>query len=263
MKRILFFSFIMLSCCCGAQSDTAQKEIAIAVGGSFGGGVSTHQPALSYNYGALMHEENVYLTYTAYAAVLFREKMGFRATWGHLGGSTAASATIDDYAAIQFPGYHYLPEYSELHAGYHYQYVVPQAVYRLGDEPFNITLALGAGIGRIHTPHGTAILQKDGSNDFIELTYHSQNMWNMHGQLDVEFGYMRQLSQHVFANVGLYTTSVALMSNYEFHYTETDYGQTYSVSTGGQSDDLMMHFNAGIFLNLQWNKRESPRAYYE
>lgn len=262
MKQILIVLLVVAGVCGHAQSDTT-KKVAIVVGGSFGAGISIHEPALPHNYGVLVHEKKLYAAYTVYASVLFKEKIGFRLTGGYLGGSTANSSTIDEYVAIQFPNYHYLPQYSVLHAGYHYQYFVPQASYRLGSEPFNATFSLGAGFGRLHTPHGNVILQKDGSNDFIELTYHGQNMWNYHGQLDMEFAYMRQLSQHLFANVGLYVTSVALMSNYEFHYTETDYQQTYSVLGQGHSNDLMMHFNTGLFLNFQWNKRESARAYYE
>lgn len=263
MKQLFLVFFIAIGSCLNAQSDTAKKEIAVIVGGSFGGGVSIHEPTLPYHYGVLMHEEKFYLDYTLYCSVLFKEKIGFRITTGYLGGSTTQSASIAEYAELQFPDYHFLPQYNELHAGYHYRYVLPQATYRIGNEPFNATFSLGAGIGRIHTPHGTVILQKDGSNDFIQLTYHGQNMWNTHGQLDVEFAYMRQLSQHFFANVGLFATTVALMSNYEFHYTETDYQQTYTIQDGAHSGDLMMHFNAGLFLNFQWNKRESERAYYE
>lgn len=263
MKQLFIVFFVAMFAGMNAQTDSAKKEIAVIIGGSFGGGFSAMKYTSEYNYAELLNEKPFYVTYSMYCSVLFREKIGLRITGGRVGGSTAASTSIDELALSRFPDYHYLPEYSELHAGYHYTYITPQFTYRLGSEPFNATLCLGAGMGKLHTPHGTAVLQKNGSNDFIELEYYGEDIINYHTQADIEIAYMRQLSQHVFANVGLYITSLALFSSYEFHYSETKYAQPTVYLGGGHRSDFLMHYNAGLFLNFQWNKRESPRAYYE
>lgn len=261
MKKLLTVCFFLAAFGLHAQQDSTRR-IAISGGAAAGGGYILTESSLPAFYGALMHENRWYAAGSFYAMVLFRERIGFRISGGTL-GRMSATENYDYYTAQAYPDYHVLPEYSTLQCGYIYDYFAPHFVYRLGDEPFNLTLSLGAGVGKLKLPEGDAILQKDGSNDFKVVTYTAPSVRNVYAEFNAEMGYMRQLSQHWFANTGVFVNIVCVKSNYDFYVTETPYGQASQNTVSAHSDDLLLHLNVGIFLNLQWNKRESPRAYYE
>ncbi len=261
MRKLTLFMLLIVSGLLSAQ-DTLQRKISIIVGGNIGAGFTFTTPPLDDYYGGLMHENEVYVHYSGYIAFLAKEQFGFRLSIGRIGRMTS-TATFDGYAAVAYPGYHYLPEYSDLTAGYFYNYFTPEFTYRLGSEPFNLTGSIGAGIGKLQSPQGNAVLQEDGSNNFTVLHYSKGDSWQRHAEVNLEGGYMRQLSQHLFVNAGLYANAFVFGYNLGYFLAQSQNGMPTPSTFGQVRQANMIHFNTGIFLNFQWNKRESERAYYE
>lgn len=232
-----------------------------------GGGIGLGYPLGGYRdlpggYDDLQYEPSVYIDVQLKAGMLWNERIGFCILAGQLDRATSGNK-YNDYASTAFEGYTFLPEYSDLHYGYKYRYITPQFVYRIGREPFNITLNLGFGLGYLSNANGIAIYKENGSNNFIERRYNADDMWTGNIAANLEFAYLRQLSQHWFINTGLYLSYSGVRHQYEMHYTTEEYSSGVKIDGGAVADELIHHGAAGVFVYFQWNTREYERAYYE
>lgn len=263
MKKLCGIVFcVVTSIAAFGQSDTTQRKIAVVFGGGVGAGFTLTTPDLAFGYGKLMTNQVLYCHARADVTVLWKEQIGFRMSFGRA-GRRGDSFTFTSYAKSAHSGYQYLPEYSEFTSGYNYNYFATSFVYRFGSEPFNATVFAGAGLGRLRNTSGRVELQEAGSNNFIEAVYVYDEVWNSQAELGMEFAYMRQLTQHLFMNSGVYVSSMLLLSDFTYTYSEQEYAQPVSVISNVQANDLINHLNTGVFLSLQWNRRASERAYYE
>jgi hypothetical protein len=262
MRRLLTTGFIILAVACFAQSDSTRKQIAYSFGFSAAAGFMPGDLTLTSYYGQLITERTAFPSFDVHATVLFREKFGIRLTAGRTGRKTSFRS-YSDYDSQANPDFHSLPNYSDLHSGFTYAYIMPQVVYRTGEEPFNLTVIGGAGIGRLSMPTGEVITQRDGSNLFFHIAYDSPVATNLSADLRLEFAYMRQLSQHLFMNAGIYADGFMIAADYKYSVTFHENGVYPVYAEFQQAKHVLMVYNAGLFLNFQWNKRESPRAIYE
>lgn len=262
MKKLFTAGCVLFAVACFAQADSARKQIAYSAGLSGGGGLMPGIPEQVSYYDGFIGERTLFPSFDFHATVLFKEKFGFRITAGKVGRKT----TFHSYGGYDQhinPDFHSLPEYSDMEAGFTYAYILPQAVYRIGNEPFNLTIAGGAGAGRLSMPAGSVIIQRDGRNLFFHIAYDSPVVTNINSNLQLEFAYMRQLSQHLFMNAGVYAGGLMIASNYKYSVTSYENGTSPVYTELEQAKHIMMVYTGGLFLDFQWNKRESPRAYYE
>lgn len=265
MKKVVaFITLLLATCAIRAQSDTtAPSPISISAGGGVGAGFQIGNVGeLMSDYQLLHNEFRAYCDSRNNVTVLFREKFGFRILAGQL-GRRGSGEGFTEHLNSYYPGYKYLFEYSYLRSGYRYRYISPQFVYRKGTEQFNLTLCAGGGLGVTDHAYGTAILQDIGTNDFMQVDYSSSQTREVNIAVDAELAYMRQLSQHWFMNAGVSLSYTGLFQYYDFNYRELNYRQTYWVEYNNHVDGLMHHFAAGLFVNFQWNSKESERAIYE
>lgn len=243
-------------------ADSVRRQIAYSAGVAAGAGFTFSEEHLPSYYGEFIGNRTGFPTGSFHVTVLFKEKIGFRITAGTTGARTEFSH-YDAYNTSINPDFHAVPNYSEMYAGFSYDYITPQFVYRIGDEPFNFTMIGGAGPGRLSMPGGSIITQKDGSNQFFHIAYDSPVVTNMNADLQLEFAYMRQLSQHLFMNAGIYAGTFMIAANYKYSITYHENGTRPVYSEVNEAKHVMMTYNTGLFLHFQWNKRESERAYYE
>lgn len=262
MRKLFTFLLIASVVVCYAQTDSTRKQIAYSAGFSGGAAFLFSQPDLTAYYGQLIGERTAFPSFSFHATVLFKEKIGFRITAGKTGRKTGFRS-YNDYDNSTHPGFHSLPGYSDLHSGFTYTYITPQFVYRIGDEPFNMTVVCGAGLGRLSMPTGSIVTQRDSSNMFLHITYDAPVVTNVNADLQLEFAYMRQLSQHLFMNAGIYAGAFMIATDFRYSVTSRENGTAPVYTELEQAGYMMITYNAGLFLNFQWNKRESPRAYYE
>lgn len=263
-KSLLIFLCAINLFAAKAQSDTsAPSPLSISFGAGVGAGFVIGQPEeLFAHYELLQNEFSTYLDSRNQVTVLFREKFGFRILAGQL-GRRGSGAGISNHLNSYYPGYKYLFDYSYLRSGYVYRYISPQFVYRKGAEQFNFTLCAGGGLGVTDHAYGTAILQDIGTNDFMQVDYGSSRTREVNIAVDAELAYVRQLSQHWFMNAGASLSYTGLFQYYDFNYRELNYQQTYWVEYYNHVDGLMHHIAAGLFVNFQWNTKESERVIYE
>jgi hypothetical protein len=263
-KAVLLLVTLFLIFQAKAQQDTTAPSpfsISAGAGGGAGFTVGKIEPLMS-SYELLHNEFRAYVDVRYNVTVLFKEKFGFRVSSGRLGRRGAGDGFVA-YLNSSYPGYKFLYEYSSLESGYTYQYVMPQFVYRRGSEPFNLTLCAGLGYGITSHAGATIVLQDEGTNDFKQVNYSAVDSRNLSAGLDAEFAYMRQLSQHWFMNAGVSVAYTGLFQYYDFIYEERKYQQSFWVGYSNHEDGLMHHIAAGVFVNFQWNTKESERAIYE
>lgn len=262
MRKVLSFLSCFFTVMCCAQSDSTAPRGAVLWGMGSAVGFYLTNPDQPLGYNTLLTENKVYEQFKIDLTVLWKERIGLRIQTGRIGRVADASA-YKDYITENFEGYQYLPDYSNLAGGFTYTYFCPQFAYKKGSEPFNVLLCGGIGFGKLNLPRGVAEVQHIGSNDHKEINYLPNDPWNVHAEVTAEFGYMRQLSQHWFLNAGIYLNGIFINSKYSYTYGEQDYGQPVSVFVTTNVKYVTIAANAGVFLNFQWNKRESARAIYE
>ena len=263
MKKILALFFVC-SCVTLVAQDSLRSPFSVYGGGGIGAGILLggfgNKPS---GIDELQFARVPYLDIQFKAGVLWNEKFGVAILAGQLGHTNDGDAYAE-YAQTAIPGYTLSFEYSDLHYGYTYRYVTPQFVYRIGREPFNLTINAGAGIGQMKSAYGTAIYKQDSTNWFIEDRYTSEPAWNINGTLGFDFAYMRQLSQHWFMNTGVSLSYTAILQNYDIQYTSQRYGYSwYTFYDVSHVQGTIHHAAIGLFVHLQWNTKESERAYYE
>lgn len=266
MRKILTTLLVGISALLSAQPDKDSLRSPFSVYGGGGTGVGI----LLGGYGNKPHgidelqfEKIPYVDVQVKAGMLWNEKSGVAILAGQL-GSTGDGSGYADYAQTALPGYSLSFEYSDLHSGYTYRYITPQFVYRMGREPFNVTLNVGVGIGQMKNAYGIAIYKQDSTNWFIEKRYTSEPAWNFNGAFGLECAYMRQLSQHWFMNAGISLSYTAVLQKYDIAYTSQHYTQPwYTFYDVSHIKGTIHHAALGLFVQFQWNTKESERAYYE
>lgn len=261
MKKLFPFLLLVMVHCAQAQTDSTERGMALVSGLGCGPGFIMTQPTLPRAYDQLLLETNAYCGVKAEIGVLWKEQIGFRIIAARVGRKSTPFG-MEDYANTNYTGYHYVIGYGDAVGGYDYNYITPQFVYRIGSEPFNLSLSGGAGIGWLQTPDATLELQHNGDNDFMEVKYTAENPWNMNAEAGADFAYMRQITPHWFANVGVYVNCNATFVNFDYTYSEQRYAQPVSVNENYTVKQTMIQINTGIFLNYQWNQRESARSFY-
>lgn len=271
MKRCLFALLLVISQLVYGQSESARssgslpdtllKGYSLIFGIGVGPGFNLGAPVLEKGYDELLLEHTAYPDFRAEAGVLWNEKFGFRLLIGRQ-GIRGNAYSFYQYANEAYPGYKYLTEYSDFYSGYSYSYVTPQFIYKVGKEPFNCTFSAGFGTGKLCMAYGRAELQQDGSNNFMEVNYSAEKVWNYNATAGADIAYMRQLSPHLFCNTGVYVSYNAVMLDFDYTYTEQLYNQPVSFRQTYDVHHTLGHINAGIFLNFQWNSKESERAFY-
>lgn len=265
MKKMLsVISFSLWALFANAQSDSlAPSPFSISAGSTVGAGFMVGKvEALPARYDLLHNEFRAYCDSRNHVTLLFDEKCGVRIVAGQLGRRGFGEGIVD-YLNSAYPGYKFLNEYSYLRSGYVYRYISPQLVYRKGSEPFNLTLCAGGGLGLTNHAYGIAILQDIGTNDFMQIDYAAAQTRNVNIALDAELAYMRQLSQHWFMNVGFSLSYTGVIQDYDFTYTEQKYQRALWLQYNNNVEGIVHHVAAGIFVNFQWNTKESARAIYE
>lgn len=246
-----------------AQYDSVPSPFSIYFGAGIGAGKGgTALKGEHHGYEALQYDGTFYVDYTSRIGFLINERFGLALDFGQL-GNTRNGKRFGEYAANAFPGYSFQFEYSDLHFGYRYRYITPQLVYRMGREPFNLTINAGVGTGRLHSAEGTAIYKRDSSNYFIEQRYWSDDVWNLNIAVSAEVAYMRQLSQHWFMNAGVYLGYNSIRQDYSYSTVVNTYPSNTGTIITEAVQGLQHHGSAGIFVYFQWNTKESEKAYYE
>lgn len=264
MRKILVIVFVCFSVALAAQTeDSLRSPFSIYFGAGIGVGKGSQLQGEHYGFETIQYEDAFYADFNFRAGMLWNEKCGFTVQFGQLGNTQDGTRFSEEYAANAFPGYSLLFEYSDIDFGYRYRYVTPQFTYRLGREPFNTTFNVGAGIGHLRGASGNAIFKKDSSNYFIEQNFHGHDAWNVNVAASVEVAYMRQLSQHWFMNTGISLGYNGVVHNYAYATTIYTYSSSSEDFYSGRISGLVNHASAGIFVYLQWNTKESARAYYE
>lgn len=263
MRRFFFVSFVVVFTMQLSAQDSLRSPFSVYGGGGIGlGYLLGGYRDLPGGYDDLQYEPSVYVDLQVKAGMLWNERIGFCVLAGQLGRSTSGNK-YNDYAATAIEGYTFLPEYSDMHYGYKYRYITPQFVYRIGREPFNITINAGYGLGSLSNANGIAIFKENGSNNFIERRYYVDNSWTGNIAAGFEFAYMRQLSQHWFLNTGAYLNYSGVRHRYEMHYSNQPYGNFLHYDDGVFFTKIIHHAAAGVFIYFQWNTKEYERAYYE
>ena len=263
MRKVFLIVFFLMFCVrMNAQRDSV-PGFCVSVGSGIGLGFSFGPvEKLNQRYDLLHDENRIYLDFRENLTFLFKEKFGFRILAGQVGRQGNGSE-LSDYWNMAYSGYKLVHEYSDLRSGYKYRYLTPQFVYRFGKEPFNATFCLGVGYGKFDHAYGIAILQENGSNNFIQMEYSAPRTNEINLAFDAEFAYMRQLSLHWYMNAGISVSYTGVTQDYDYDYTEQAYQQPYSFVVLGYQSSFLHHAALGIFLNFQWNKREGERAVYE
>jgi hypothetical protein len=251
--------FFVLSA--GAQTDTLLKGYSVVIGASIGPGFKLTNSTYERGYNELFFENNAYPDVRAELGILWNEKFGFRFLIGRQ-GNRGLGLDFHNYANATYSGYHYLYEYSDFRSNYTYSYITPQFIFKMGKEPFNSLLSAGFGTGQLCPPTGYGIMQEDGFNNFFQVTYGADKVWNFNTTAGAEVAYMRQLSPHLFCNAGLYVAMNTIMADYSYSFTEQYYQASPSVEEVHEVKEMIHQINSGIFFNFQWNSTESERAFY-
>lgn len=262
MKKLLFSLCCLLTLCVHAQDDSLRSPFSIYGGAGIGTGLQLGHGELPEGYDDLQYDDGPFLDLQFKAGVWWEERYGFAVLAGQI-RNTGDDDRFAAYALNSEPGYRLLFEYSDLHFGYTYQYLNTMFAYRFGREPFNITLNGGAGFGIMRSANGTAIYQKNGSNDFLEVRYYADPTVNMNIAVGADFAYMRQLSQHWFMNTGVNIAYTNILQDYEIVSTTQYSGQQFALPSPSHITGMLHHVAIGLFVHFQWNTKESARAYYE
>lgn len=263
MKKLYCILLMIFAATAMQAQDSLRSPFSVYGGGGVGlGYLLGGYRDLPAGYDDLQYEPTIYGDVQLKAGALWNEKIGFCILAGKIGRSTNGDK-FNAYASTAFSGYTFLPEYSDLHSGYTYKYITPQFVYRMGREPFNITINAGYGLGYLSNANGIAMFKENGSNNFIERRYYVNNSWTGNIAAGFEFAYMRQLSQHWFINTGAYLNYSGVRHRYEMHYSNQQYGSVLHYDGGAFFSEIIHHAAAGVFVYFQWNTKEYARAYYE
>jgi hypothetical protein len=261
---IIAFAFLhVMNVHADSGQDSLRSPFSIYFGPGFGAGKGLIPSIPSHGFEYLQYEDAWYADMNARVGLLWNEKFGVNIQFGQLGNTHDGSRFSDEYIADAFPGYSFLPEYSDLDFGYRYRYATPQMTYRIGREPFNITLNAGVGAGHLTSASGTAVFRKDSSNYFIQQDFNGHASWCVNIAAGAEFAYMRQLSQHWFMNTGVSLGYNGVMQSYVYSTAIYTYPDPDGVYYSDRIAALVHHVSAGVFVYFQWNTKESARAYYE